>query len=301
MTARGAVAVGAVLALLAAMTTAASAVSRGTGQVIGIPAYWSPETPGGMAEFRELSYATPAVEIVVINGPESAPPRPFSAATARAIRMLHREGATVLGYVDTGYLGRTGMTTTRVNPGSTDIAHWQAQIAADAAAWYELYGRYGLDGVFFDQTLSACGPAGASSHEFVDVYADLATRVQRHNGGALIAINPGTDVAECYTDVADVIVIFENTWEVYQTWTPPQWVFQHPATTFWHLVHAAPSVADMRAAIALSRQRNAGLVYVTSHEITPESSPWNGLPGRGYWVEQLRTVGGRGGDWANTA
>jgi Spherulation-specific family 4 len=192
----------------------------------------------------------------------------------------------VLGYVDTGYLGRTGMTTTRVNPGSTELADWQAQARADAEQWYRLYGRFGLAGIFFDQTLSECGDGG----QYVDVYGDLGSGVQRRHRGALIAINPGTSVAECYTAVADVIVIFENTWEMYQGWAPPEWVFRHPETMFWHLVHGAPTVADMRAAVALSRQRNAGFVYVTSHTITPEASPWNALPDPDYWAAQLRAV-----------
>jgi hypothetical protein len=281
---------GAVLAVLAVFTTTASA---GTGarprQAIGIPAYWSPETPGGMAMFEEVSYATPTVDIVVVNGPHSAPPRPFSAATARAIRTLHAEGATVLGYVDTGYLGRTGMTTTRVAPGSTDIADWREQIRADASAWYELYGRYGLAGIFLDQTLSDCGP----EHAYVDVYGDLATRVQREHRGAVIALNPGTSVAECYADVADVLVVFENTLDVYRAWTPPEWVARHPDTLFWHLVHGVTDQADMRAAIALSRERRAGYVYVTSHAITPAASPWNALPEPDYWRAELRAVARR--------
>jgi len=49
-------------------------------------------------------------------------------------------------------------------------------------------------------------------------------------------------------------------------------------------------VAQMRAAVALSRQRNAGYVYVTSHTITEAGSPWNALPDPAYWQAELRAV-----------
>jgi hypothetical protein len=286
MTARGWGAAGLTLVIIAVMMTGSARAGTTTEQAIGIPAYWSAETPEGMAQFEQLSFATPTVDIVVVNGPLSAPPQPFSPATAEAIRMLHREGATVLGYVDTGYLGRTGMTTTRVNPGSTEVADWLAQIRADAQAWYDLYGRFGLHGIFLDQTLSDCGTDG----EHVDWYGSAARQIQRANRGALIAINPGTSVAECYTDVADVIVIFENTFPVYLEWTPPDWVHRHPETLFWHLIHGVADVDQMRAAVAMSQARNAGFVYVTSHELTPAASPWNALPDEAYWRAELRAV-----------
>lgn len=279
---------GILLALAATMSTAASA-GVGSRQAIGLPAYWSPETAAGMAMFQEVASATPTVGIVVVNGPHSAPPQPFSAATAEAIRALHRRGATVLGYVDTGYLGRTGMTTTRINAGSTGLVDWREQITTDALAWYRLYGRYGLAGVFLDQTLSECGPG----HAYVDIYRAIGADVRRRQRSAVIAVNPGTSVSECYTRVADVILIFENTLDVYRRWTPPGWVHRHPESRFWHLVHGVENPDDMRAAIRLSRERNAGYVYVTNFAITPTSSPWMELPGRDYWNAELRAVGRR--------
>ncbi|HYN95710.1 MAG TPA: spherulation-specific family 4 protein [Pilimelia sp.] len=270
------------------MGVGVAAADAGTGYqpAIGIPAYWSPEVESGMAMFDRLAEATPTVDTVIINGPASAPPVPFSAATAEAIRRLRREGATVLGYVDTGYLGRTGLTTTRVAPGSTEIADWRAQIDADAKAWQRLYGRYGLAGIFLDQTLSSCGVDG----EYVDVYGAVGRQIQRRQRGATIALNPGTTVDECYTDVADVIMIFENTAEVYQTWEPPAWVREHPETMFWHLIHGAATIDDMRAALALARDRHAGYVYVTNHTISAAGSPWTDLPPAEYWEDQLRQV-----------
>src|SRR2546429_6828517 len=119
-------------------TGVADANSTGS-QKLGVPAYWAPYG-AGVAAFDQLADATATVEIVVVNGPTGSPPKPFDPATGAQVRKLTRAGATVLGYVDTGYLGRTGMVTTRVNPGSTRPEDWRAQAELDIADWARLYG-----------------------------------------------------------------------------------------------------------------------------------------------------------------
>jgi hypothetical protein len=192
----------------------------------------------------------------------------------------------VLGYVDTGYLGSTGMTTTRVNRGSTELKDWRAQADRDAADWFALYGGYGLDGVFLDQVTSGCGSDDAN----VDTYHAIADRLRETQPDAFVALNPGTNPQECYAEVADAMVIFENTYQAYQQWTPPDWVYRYSRRLFWHLVHAAPTTVQMRDAVALSRQRHAGFVYVTDDTITASGSPWDTLPAEDYWLDELRQV-----------
>lgn len=266
------------------MSVGSADAGHDRGQKVGVPAYWTPDIPAGVTAFDRLAEATPTVDIAIVNGPEHGPPRPFHPATATAIEKMHAEGVTVIGYVDTGYLGRTGMVTTRVNPGSTEVADWQAQARQDVAAWYDLYGGYGLAGIFFDQALSSCGTDNA----FVRAYGQLADVVWDDHDEGFVAINPGTDTEECYTRVSNAIVIFENTYAVYRDWTPPEWVRRHPAGQFWHLVHATPTREQMRDAVALSKQRNAGYVYVTDDTIDATSSPWDRLPA--YWREELREI-----------
>lgn len=254
-------------------------------QRIAIPAYWQSHTLTGIAMFDELVEASPPVGMVVVNGPQSAPPDPYDDATAESVRRLHGRGTTVLGYVDTGYLGRTLMTTTRVNPASTEIVDWQAQILADVSGWFDRYGPAGITGVFLDQTPSSCGPDSS----YLAAYQSVTGAIRQAYPGAIIAINPGMSVDECYADVADVILIFENTYQLYQQWTPPAWVFNHDPGRFWHLIHGAATAEEMRDAIALSRQRHAGNVYVTSHTITATGSPWISLPDAEYWQQELTT------------
>lgn len=257
-------------------------------QRIAVPAYWEPGTEGG-ATFERLAAAAPRVAIAVVNGPQDGPPVPFDPATAEAIRTLHAAGIRVLGYVDTGYLGRTGLTTTRVNPGSTEIADWQEQARLDARDWSTYYGRFGLGGVLLDQALSTCGTVTGDT-SYVGVYRQLADAVRDIHRRAFVAVNPGTGTEECYAGVADTIVIFENTYLEYLAWTPPSWVRRYPAGKFWHLVHAAPTQLEMRTAVALSRQRGAGYVYVTDDTIDATGSPWDTLPPQRYWADELRQV-----------
>ena len=257
--------------------------SGGSAQRVAVPAYWAADT-AGTARFDQLVAASPGM--VVINGPHNAAPIPFDPATAAQIHRLYDTGATVLGYVDTGYLGQTGMVTTRVNPGSSQRADWRAQAQQDAADWFTLYGSYGLDGIFLDQTTSACGADDVN----VDTYDAIADHLRVKVPDAFVALNPGTDAEECYAHVADAMVIFENTYAVYQQWTPPAWVARHDPRLFWHLIYAAPTATEMRDAVALSKQRQAGFVYVTDDTIDATGTPWDTLPPPGYWHDELHQV-----------
>jgi hypothetical protein len=250
---------------------------------LGVPAYWSAGDPAGAAAFDRLVAAAATVDRVIVNGPASGPADPLDPVLAAAIRRLADAGVTVLGYVDTGYLGRTGAATTRLNPGSTALADWVAQADADAATWQRQYGSAGLGGIFFDQTLPACG----EGDEFLRAYADVADGVWRRGQDAVVAINPGVAVEECYTEVADVIVVAENTFTAYRDWTPPPWVYSHPRAAFWHLVHGAGTPELMREAVALARERNAGSVYVTDAAIDGTGGPWNVLPAGPYWSAEV--------------
>src|SRR4029450_1854412 len=181
-------------------------------------------------------------------------------------------------------LGRTGMTTTRVNAGSTEMTDWVAQIRADAADWYDLYGWYGLGGVFVDQTLSSCG----QRRVYLNAYREALEDLRRGNRGAAVAINPGTDMDECYMEVADEVVLFENTYDVYRGWTPPSWATKYPVERFWHLIYDAPTPAAMRDPVDRASQRHAGHVYVTDLPWSSTRSQWDQLPT--YWNEELCRV-----------
>jgi hypothetical protein len=95
--------------------------------------------------------------------------------------------------------------------------------------------------------------------------------------------------------VADVIVTFENTLTAYTTtFNERAWVKNYPPSRFWHLIHAAPTTAAMQKAVILSKQRNAGWVYVTPDWIAPvpDNDPWDTPPWPTYWSAERQAVEG---------
>jgi hypothetical protein len=299
-----------VFLLVSAVPVASNATSAfvATNQHTAIPAYWAPDTEAGAEMFRRLAQNYPANDIVVINGRQSGPQAPFHAAWADAITAVHEAGALAIGYVDTGYYGvafppATSQATRPDGPGAggTSIAAWTAQITHDVDQWHNLYGTAGVDGIFLDQTIALCGTATEPDH-YVDLYAAISDYISARYPDDHIIINPGMPVDQCYDDIADTIVTFENTYAVYtdannplnQT---PAWQLNHPdPSKFWHLVYDVPTEAAMRLAVAESKIRNAGYVYVTDDRLVVDGTrvvdfPWDTIPS--YWDAELAAADGR--------
>ena len=226
-----------------------------TGDVrIGIPAYFWPGS-----SWDSLTSSADVVDLAVVNvdsGPGTARfdafVQTFAAARARGVR--------VVGYVDTRYGARP------IGDAETEIDHW--------FAWY------GVDGVFLDEVPSDCSLA--------TYYDSLAARIRSH-ASAIVVVNPGTNTEECTTGFSDVIVNFEGTAATYAAWVPSAWTASYPRSRFWHLVYGAAG-GDASSIVAISRQRNAGHVYVTDGAMP---NPWRDLPGPRLWSEELAAVAGR--------
>ena len=130
---------------------AASAPTRPPLEV-AVPGYFYQPGPA----YRQLAQNVPAVGVVVANVDNGAGAA-VSPAWASATQSAHRAGITVLGYVDTGYLGTTG-NTTRGPSSSQSRQAWMAQVEHDVDTWYRFYGPT-VGGVFLDQVQESCGPA----------------------------------------------------------------------------------------------------------------------------------------------
>jgi hypothetical protein len=288
----------ALIALSLAMTGGCEEDQQLSRQFIAVPAYWSPGVPAGSALFGQLARTAPATRIVVVNGSHSAPEKPYHPAWASVVRTLSGAGIRPLGYVDTGYLGATfdaAATAHVTRPdgrggGGSARADWLAQIEGDIEDWFTLYGSAGLDGIFLDQTVSVCGPDGA----FVEAYRRIAAVVRSFRPDGHLVMNPGRPVDQCYADVADTIVTFEGTYDQYLNWTAPEWERAVAAERFWHLIYDVPDVERMGRAVALSKERNAGYVYVTDDRLTADgrNHPWDTIPPASYWEAELKAVHG---------
>ncbi|WP_437677810.1 spherulation-specific family 4 protein [Sorangium sp. So ce131] len=290
---------------LLASATAIAAPNQATHQHTAIPAYWGPDTGAGAELFARLEQNVPTSEIVVLNGSDSKPQAPFNQAWAETIEEIHGAGALAIGYVDTGYYG-FGFPPVAPHPtrldgpghGGSSVADWTAQILQDIDDWYALYGAYGVDGIFLDQSVASCGTA-ADPDLYVDLYAAISDYISGNYPGAYIILNPGLPVEPCYGDVADTIVTFEGSYDKYMGDEVPPASWQLESATpekFWHLVYDVPDEAAMADVVARSKQQNAGYVYVTDDQLAFDSSgtvldyPWDTLPP--YWHAELIEAAG---------
>jgi hypothetical protein len=260
-------------------------------QHIAIPAYIDVSLAAGPGTFRRLAENVPTLDIAIVNGPFSHAPTPFDQRTANAIKALHDNGVTVLGYVDTGYFGFSinGFAAHQTRGGSTATGAWTTQIEGDVADWHSLYGSYGIDGIFFDQAIRTCGTDDA----YVDLYHDISDYVSDDHPDDYIVINPGAPPEQCYEDVADTIITYEGDYSHYTStdsdpdtldYTAPSWTPSSP-NQFWHLIYNTSSQANMENAVSLSKNRGAGYVYVTDDDLP---NPWDTMPSSAsYWNDEL--------------
>ncbi|HEX3088576.1 MAG TPA: spherulation-specific family 4 protein [Ilumatobacteraceae bacterium] len=257
-------------------------------QKVAVPSYINPlADPDAWARLAATPPGTVGFAVAnVINGPDYLPLDEWSGVT----QAVSASGVGVVGYVDTGYLGTTGQ---RTRLGSTDPIDWMSQIQHDIASWYKFYGT-SLSGIFFDQAQNACGPT-ATSNEWADLYSQLTDDVERLHPGAQTVLNPGTNVPQCYENAADVIVTFEGSYQSYiddpaapNPYTPLTWTPTDPMK-IWHIVYGAPDTASMEQAVALSKTRDAGYVYVTDDVL---ANPYDTLPPPDYWAAELASTPG---------
>ena len=231
------------------MAVPPTAVS-GVELAVGRPSY---DGPGPAWDI--VAGARPAVRYLVLNpdnGPGAAPD-PFHVERAQ---LAAAAGVCVLGYVHTDWGMRDQLAVRR------DIARFRD--------WY------GVTSTFLDEAATALRLAGW--------YGDLVGEVRAGPGG-VVALNHGTLPDPAYSEVADVLVVFEGPWSVYRTVEMPPWVHDAPSSSFWHLVHTAPATA-LEAALARARSLNAATVYVTDRQMP---NPWDGLPS--YWEQELAASG----------
>ncbi|MEU3831382.1 spherulation-specific family 4 protein [Streptomyces microflavus] len=279
-TAVGTVAVAALAAPAVGSPSAADATPKASAPVqkVSVPAYFYPG-----ATWDQLVGAGNRVGLAIanpFNGPGTGDPQ-----YTRAIQRARTAGMTVIGYVATGYFGTTGITTRN---GSTDPAEWMRQIKGDVDTWYRLYGSAGVGGIFFDEALSRCGAGNADVNRYIELRAYVE---QRYGAASTVVDNPGTGVEECYSAAADTLVTFEGNDASYRTHRPQGWEARVPAERIWHMVYASPDESTLRTAMSLSKQRNAGHVYVTPDTIA-DGNPWDTLPPASYWAVQLSLASG---------
>jgi len=194
---------------------------------IAIPAYFY---PGPL--WTTAIASVPRTAIMIMN-PDSGPGAGQNPDYTTAVSAAQTQGIKILGYVHTSYGARP---------------------ATDVLREVDLYKSwYGVDGIFLDET--------ADTTANISYYQALADYIRAGKGG-YVMLNPGTIPSREYIKLADTTIVFEDTYAAFQAWIPPAWVYRYPAEKFTHLVHTAASSTQMLDAAALSKSRNAGLLYI---------------------------------------
>jgi hypothetical protein len=217
-----------------------------------VPAFFGP------GEWTQAAPDGNGPQVIILN-PASGPGPSPDASFQSAVRSAQHDGTQVIGYIGTEYGQRP---------------------AAQVRAWIRDYHAwYGVNGIFLDQT-----PTDGSGG--IGYYRALAADIHQLMPGAPIWLNPGVYPDRAYMSVGSVVMAFEGSYASYQTLRIPAWARQYQAGRFAHTVYATPQ-SDLASAVGLSRQRNAGYVFVTP---LAGANPYGAVPS--YWPREQAAVAG---------
>ena len=236
-----------------------------------VPSYFYPTgSPNPWNVMCEDMSTTGAGSIAIMN-PANGPGRKADANYAAALADCHLDGQRVIGYVATRYTHRS-------------IAKVEQQINA----YFSFYPA--IDGIFLDNM--AQNPAAKASCKGCQMtvesyYSTVYSYVHNEATSVTVVGNPGAPATTSWqlsTPVADAIVTFEGSSASYQTYSPPSWVLEEPASKIANIVYAAGATA-LAPDCSLAAEDNAGFLYVTNLNLKPD--PYDALPS--YWTTETAT------------
>ena len=225
-------------------------------QKIAVPSYFYPGSSG----WTRMEQNSSTSSLAIIN-PDSGPGASQNQDYVDQVTQAKSAGMNVIGYVSTSYAG------------TQDHTRTLAAVERDIDTYYRWYPD--IDGIFVDEVSTDCNKASS-------YYKPLYDYIKQKGEAVIVVLNPGTNISQCYMDVGDIIVNFDDTYANYVNWSPSPWVQKYPASHFWQIV-AGVSSANMSQAIAYSKSRNAGWIYMTNEA---GSNPFASLPS--YWDDELQ-------------
>ena len=148
-----------------------------------------------------------------------------------------------------------------------------AEVKAAMAKFIELYGADKIHGFYFDEISSRNN--GATAY-----MAELYNYTKSTYGNKLVVANPGTHITDAIAPYADIFMTNEGTADEYiNNYKTAYSAFENdPANShrIFHTIYAAKA-SDYQKIINLSRQRNAGWVFITTDSTIPDGRPYNDL------------------------
>lgn len=224
----------------------------------GVPAYFYPNV-GNRSNGWSRMCSSMSMQSTAVMNPSSGPGGSKNVDYVNAIQYCHSYGQNVIGYVHTSY-------------GKRSLATVESEVT-------QYYQWYQVDGIFVDEMSNDSSTAA--------YYHSLYQYIHSQGGIGLVMGNPGVPASSDWQlkqQAADELLIFEGSASDYSSWSPPAWVSNYPASTFWNVVYNAPTLSSMQAACSHSKMVNAGSMFVTYGTLP---NPYKFLPKASYWKSEL--------------
>jgi hypothetical protein len=238
-------------------------VTMAAGQVrLGVPSYQDP----GSTQWR--AWAAPgakAVGIMIVNL-DNGDDETYHSNVDRAIRAARKQGIFVIGYTYTGY-------------GARDPKIVRRKIDA-------VYRNYLVDGMFFDEVPTDCNAANPFFSSQFLYYESLTNSMREKAGARMTVLNPGTySASDCWMGITNILMNWEDQGltSYKNDYVDFAWVHKYPPDRFWHVIYGM-SADQLRTALDLAKQRNAGWVYLTEETGNPYAGPPQ------YWSAEAGAV-----------
>ncbi len=176
--------------------------------------------------------------------------------------------------INTDYVDLLKESTDIMLPGYVYVNYGRRDSSLVKAEIDNYFNWYGTKDIFLDGI--------SSGKEDIAYFKEISDYIKQ-KGGTVI-FNPGLVPDEEYVSIADIIVVTEGKYENYKDKKFADWVYKYPASKFAHLVYDTPK-ESFENAISLSKERNAGYVYITDDN---GDNPWDTLPT--YWDEEVNKL-----------
>ncbi|KAJ7627077.1 Spherulation-specific family 4 [Roridomyces roridus] len=216
-----------------------------------VPLYQFPVTSANWAPLETALSTFPSLQFYVIINPNSGPgdadsqPDPAYQTNIQTLRT--HSNALLVGYVLTGFGTRAS-----------------ADVLQDIQTYAGWDASYGVDGIFFDQTM-----AGFDA-EYTSYSDAVRSTAWPSRATGYVIMNPGEDIGNSdYYSLADQIVTFEQTYAEFQQESPIPLV--HPAQQSV-IIHTftGPGVSNQTLSSVVTSLKSSGFAstYITNLNIS---------------------------------
>jgi hypothetical protein len=254
--------VAAVLVLLVLEGAPAAKASSARPSMVRLAIPIDTDAPGA---WLEAIAGAPSVGTVILN-PENGPGANLDSGYAQLVRRAQSVGISVLGYVYTQWA-------------DGNVSAQQAEGWID-----QYYTWYHVDGIMLDEANDTCASVP------LRYYQTLYDYIKAKSPRATVMLNPGTAVGECYAQVSDVLLTFEDNYSSYLFgYAGSNWTAGYPPSHFFHIVFGVPTAAEMLGVVSMAVSRGAGWVFVTDLNDS-DGNPYNSLPS--YFGQEVSYVAG---------